>query len=59
MPINKDVLDGIMLDKDSGAYDRAAKRLLAKKIVLAWILKNRVPEFADAAIIITVLGIAR
>lgn len=50
MPINKDVLDSIMLDKDSGAYDRAAKRLLAKKIVLAWILKNLVPEFANATI---------
>lgn len=50
MPIDKGTLDGIMLDKDSGAYDRAAKRLLAKKIVLAWILKNLVPEFANATI---------
>lgn len=34
MPINKDVLDGIMLDKDSGAYDRAAKESQAERLAM-------------------------
>lgn len=50
MPVNRDELDGIMLDRDSGAYDRAAKRLLAKKIVLAWIMRTLIPEFSDETI---------
>ena len=34
MPINKDDLDGIMFDKDSGAYDRAAKESQTERLAM-------------------------
>ena len=33
-----------------GEYDAACKRLLANKIILAWIMKSRLEEFQDFAV---------
>jgi len=38
------------LDERNAAYDTLAKRFLARKTILAHILKNVVPEFADSSL---------
>jgi len=38
------------LDERNAAYDSLAKRFLARKSILAHILKNVVPEFADSSL---------
>ena len=38
------------LDERNATYDRLAKRLLARKVILAHILKHVVPEFADCSL---------
>ncbi|MBQ7514721.1 MAG: nuclease [Schwartzia sp.] len=50
MKTKSDTVDGVFLDDANAAYDKAAKRFLSMKILLAWILKYLVEEFRDAAI---------
>ncbi len=42
-----DTIDGLFLDAENATYDAVAKRFLAHKIFLAWILKHCVSEFRD------------
>lgn len=42
--------DSGLMDDDNVSYDKAAKRFLAKKILLAWILKYLVTEFKDFSV---------
>ena len=43
------IAQGALLDNESASYDKAAKRLLASKSLLAFILKNVVPEFSTSS----------
>ena len=45
-----DTIDGLFLDSENATYDAVAKRFLAHKIFLAWILKHCVSEFRDCTI---------
>ena len=45
-----DMAEGLLLDDDNASYDRAAKRLLSMKPLLAWILKYLVAEFKDTSL---------
>ena len=38
------------LDDNNASYDTLAKRILSRKVILAWILKYTVPEFADCSL---------
>ena len=38
------------LDDNNASYDTLAKRILSRKVILAWILKCTVPEFADCSL---------
>ena len=38
------------LDNKNASYDTLAKRILSRKVILAWILKYTVPEFADCSL---------
>ncbi len=50
MKTKSDTVDGVFLDDANAAYDKAAKRFLSMKILLAWILKYLVEEFRNATI---------
>ena len=39
------IANGIDIAKQEAQYDSCAKKLLSSKIILAWILKECVPEF--------------
>ena len=50
MVADSETVDGILMDDDNASYDKAAKRFLARKMLLAWILKYLVAEFRDCSI---------
>ena len=50
MAKKSDIAEGLLLDDDNASYDRAAKRLLSMKPLLAWILKYLVAEFKEPLI---------
>ena len=50
MDADNRTVDGMLMDDDNASYDKAAKRFLARKMLLAWILKYLVAEFRDCSI---------
>ena len=50
MATDTETVDGVLMDDDNASYDRAAKRFLSMKTLLAWILKYLVAEFWDCSI---------
>ncbi|MBR3458912.1 MAG: nuclease [Selenomonadaceae bacterium] len=50
MATDSETVDGVLMDDDNASYDKAAKRFLSMKILLAWILKYLVAEFRDSSI---------
>ena len=50
MATDSETVDGVLMDDDNASYDKAAKRFLARKMLLAWILKYLVAEFRDYSI---------
>ena len=50
MATDSETVDGVLMDDDNASYDKTAKRFLARKMLLAWILKYLVAEFRDCSI---------
>ena len=50
MATDRETVDGVLMDNDNASYDKAAKRFLSMKMLLAWILKYLVAEFRDCSI---------
>ena len=50
MATDSETVDGVLMDDDNASYDKAAKRFLSRKMLLAWILKYLVVEFRDCPI---------
>ncbi len=50
MATDSKTMDGVLMDDDNASYDKTAKRFLARKMLLAWILKYLVAEFRDCSI---------
>lgn len=47
MEIENTLAKNITAAGDKAAYDAACKRLLANKIILAWIMKSCIEEYRD------------
>ena len=45
--MNQDLSHALFLTEGRALYDEAAKRLLSQKIVLAYILRECLPEYQD------------
>ena len=50
MATDRETVDGVLMDNDNASYDKAAKRFLSMKMLLAWILKYLDAEFRDCSI---------
>ena len=50
MATDSETVNGVLMDDDNASYDKAAKRFLSMKMLLAWILKYLVAEFRDCSI---------
>ncbi len=50
MAVESETVDGVLMNDDNASYDKAAKRFLSRKNLLAWILKYLVVEFRDCSI---------
>ena len=50
MATKSETVDGVLMDDDNTSYNKAAKRFLSRKKLLAWILKYLVIEFRDCSI---------
>jgi len=50
MATDSKTMDGVLMDDDNASYDKTAKHFLARKMLLAWILKYLVAEFRDCSI---------
>ena len=49
MATDSKTMDGVLMDDDNASYDKTTKRFLARKMLLAWILKYLVAEFRDCS----------
>ena len=49
MATDSETVDGVLMDDDNASYDKTAKHFLARKVLLAWILKYLVAEFRESS----------
>ncbi|MBQ7478756.1 MAG: hypothetical protein IJT01_07630 [Selenomonadaceae bacterium] len=49
MATDSKTMDGVLMDDDNASYDKTTKRFLARKMLLAWILKYLVAEFRNCS----------
>lgn len=50
MRTESETVNGVFLDDANASYDKAAKRFLSEKVLLAWILKYLVEEFRECSL---------
>ena len=50
MATDSETVDGVLMDDDNASYDKTAKHFLARKVLLALILKYLVAEFRESSI---------
>ena len=50
MPAENDLSRALAITEGSSSYDEAAKRLLSQKVILAYIMKECIPEYRDCTI---------
>ena len=50
MRTESETVNGVFLDDANASYDKAAKRFLAEKVLLAWILIYLVEEFRECSL---------